>query len=134
MVGPDSSAATAPGEPVEGAGFAAGSGQHDPVDPSRMGVEPGVDGSGVNLGGGGGEGDVAMFGVRAEPGQGVAVAQLIEGVVFPVGQLPAVDGQLGDSVAVTVDGGAEHAAGIHLLELVVIADEDHLRPGPARRR
>ena len=66
--------------------------------------------------------------VGVERGGDVAVAQLVERGRAPTGGLAAVDGELGGSVAEGVDGGGEPAAGVDLGELVVVADEDHLRP------
>ena len=96
------------------------------MTPVAVGVGPRGDRLLVDLGGGGGDGDVAVVVVGAEPGLGVAVAQFVEGGVFPHGVLAAVDRQLGDVGSEEVDGGGEDAAGADLGELVVVADEDHL--------
>ena len=97
-----------------------------PLTPARCASAHALDGWLVDVGGGRGDGDVAVVEVGAEPGEGVAVAQLVEGGVFPFGLLAAVDGEFGGARAEEVDGGREDAAGGDLGQLVMVADQDHL--------
>ena len=68
-----------------------------------------------------------MVGVGAEPGGGVAVAQLVERRSFPRVFLPVVVGELDGGQA----GGeaAEQPAGIDLWKLVMVTGEHDLRAG-----
>ena len=65
-----------------------------------------------------------MFEVGADGVGHAAVAERGERLLFPLGSLPAVDGELGDGAG--VGGGVREAAtGADRGHLVVVADEQH---------
>ena len=78
--------------------------------------------------------DATLLAVGVEGGRDVAAAQLVQRGPLPRMDLAAVRGQLDDTVAERVERGPERAAGGDLGELVVVADEKHLRADVRRLR
>ena len=122
------------GLPVEEAGLAAGAGEEQGVGAGAARVEPVGEHDGVEVLGLVADDDSALFPVGVEGGRDVPAAQFVQRGALPGVDLAPVRGQLDDAVAERVEGGAERAAGGDLGELVVVADEDHLRTGVGRLR
>ena len=122
------------GLPVEEAGLAAGAGEEQGVGAGPARVVPVGERDGVEVLGLVADDDSAVVSVGVEGGRDVPAAQLVERGTLPGVDLAPVHGQLDDTVAERVEGGAERATGGDFGELVVVADEDHLRAGVRRLR
>ena len=114
---------------VERAGLGAGAGQHQ-RDAAAPQLAPVGDRSGMQIIGVVGEDDAAVLLVGGERGGDVAVAELIEGGLFPLVLLATVHGQLGDPPGERVECSSEPAAGGDLGKLTMVADEDHFGADP----
>ena len=119
------------GLPVEEAGLAAGAGEEQGVGAGAARLEPVGEGDGVEVLGLVADDDSTLFSVGVEGGRDVPAAQFVQRGALPGVDLAPVGGQLDDAIAERVEGGAERATGGDLGELVVVADEDHLRSGLA---
>lgn len=117
------------GQPVQQSGLGAGAGEHDGVPAAVVVVPPAVDDVVEHVAGGGRDVDPSVRDVRVVGGGGVAVAELVEGGVLPGFDLAAVEDEFAHVLGEGGDGGGEPSAGGDLGELVVVADEDHLRVG-----
>ena len=114
-------------------GFGAGAGEEKyTVDLVLVQVPPVVDDLLVQLGGGVGDVYPTMVPVGGPGGGDVAVAELVEGVAFPLQGLAAVHRQLHHptgGVGEGGDGSSEGATGADLRELMRITDQHHLGSG-----
>ena len=119
------------GEGVEELGFGARAGNQVCVAPGGVGVPPVVDGTGADFVCGVGEDDSVVFGVRVPEGCEVAIAEVVEGGVFPLVALASVDREFAASVAESAKGCFESATRSDLGKLMVVADEDNLCPSQA---
>jgi hypothetical protein len=99
------------------------------VPASGVGDPPVLDGACVHLGGVVEDPDPVVGEVGVPGVVDVAVAEVVEGFDLPRLGLATVDGQLGHLPAEDADGGGESATGLDFGELVVVPDQDDLRPG-----
>ena len=119
------------GEVVEEVRFGVRSGQHVRVRSASVCREPVGDGVCLDVGLVFAEHDALVVEVRLPERRDVAVAEVVERRVFPFVTLPSVDRQLASTVSDSAEEGLEAAASLDLGELVMVADDDHFRPGGA---
>ncbi len=115
------------GEPVEGVCFAAGASQQEGVVSGGVGCPPVVHGQLVEFDWVVEDADSVVSEVRVPCVGDVAVAEVVERVDLPRLDLAAIDREFAHLVAEGGDRVGESSAGLDFGELVMVANENHLR-------
>ena len=115
------------GEPIERVRLAAGAGQQEGVVTGGVGCPPVIHSQLVEFDRVVEDADAVVGEVRVPCVGDVAVAEVVERVDLPWLDLAAIDREFAHLVAEGGDRVGESTAGLDFGELVVVADEDHLR-------